>query len=122
MIAATILCPLDDIPDGGARQIARCGGPADVADAAVVVLRRGDEAWAYRNVCPHFSIPLNYEPDTFWTYDAGHLMCAHHSAMFRFEDGVCVDGPCLGAALTRVPVRVEARMVIESGDEADSGV
>jgi nitrite reductase/ring-hydroxylating ferredoxin subunit len=33
--------------------------------------------------------------------------------MFRFEDGVCVDGPCLGAALTRVPVRVEDRQVIE---------
>ena len=30
-------------------------------------------------------------------------MCAHHSAMFRFEDGVCIDGPCQGAALTPVP-------------------
>ncbi|AXF00549.1 Rieske (2Fe-2S) protein [Paraburkholderia hospita] len=116
MMTATALCPLDDIPDGGGRQIAPAGG----GEAAIVVLRRGDRAWAYRNVCPHFSIPLNYEPDTFWTYDSEHLMCAHHSAMFRFEDGVCVDGPCLGAALTRVPVRVEARMVIES--QEDDGV
>lgn len=116
MMTATALCPLDDIPDGGGRQVSR----DDAGEVAIVVLRRGDRAWAYRNVCPHFSIPLNYEPDTFWTYDGEHLMCAHHSAMFRFEDGVCVDGPCLGAALTRVPVRVEARMVIES--QEDDGV
>ncbi|WP_091777487.1 Rieske (2Fe-2S) protein [Paraburkholderia steynii] len=116
MMTAMALCPLDDIPDGGGRQVASAEG----GEAAIVVLRRGDRAWAYRNVCPHFSIPLNYEPDTFWTYDSEHLMCAHHSAMFRFEDGVCVDGPCLGAALTRVHVRVEARMVIES--QEDDGV
>jgi nitrite reductase/ring-hydroxylating ferredoxin subunit len=60
-----------------------------------MVLRRGENARAYRNVCPHFSIPLNYEPNTFCAYGNEPLMCAHHSAMFRFEDGVCVNGPCL---------------------------
>jgi nitrite reductase/ring-hydroxylating ferredoxin subunit len=116
MMTTTVLCPLDDIPDGGGKEIAcGAGGPGE---APIVVLRRGDQAWAYRNVCPHFSIPLNYEPDTFWTYEAEHLMCAHHSAMFRFEDGVCVDGPCLGAALTRVPVRIEQRMIVEDDDAA----
>lgn len=95
------LCILDDVPDGGGLE----------ARAEVVVLRRGDSAWAYRNVCPHFSIPLNYEPNTFWAYGGELLMCAHHSAMFRFEDGVCVDGPCLGARLTAVPIRVEGRRI-----------
>jgi nitrite reductase/ring-hydroxylating ferredoxin subunit len=101
------LCTLDDIPDGGALEIAaeRAGVPG------VVVLRRGDDAWAYRNVCPHFSIPLNYEPNTFWAYDAELLMCAHHSALFRFEDGLCIDGPCQGAALTAVAIRVEQRQI-----------
>ena len=116
MMTTTVLCPLDDIPDGGGKEITRVAGAP--GEAPIVVLRRGDQAWAYRNVCPHFSIPLNYEPDTFWTYEAEHLMCAHHSAMFRFEDGVCVDGPCLGAALTRVPVRIEQRMIVEDDDAA----
>ncbi|SIT51434.1 Ferredoxin subunit of nitrite reductase and ring-hydroxylating dioxygenase [Paraburkholderia piptadeniae] len=122
MMTATVLCPLDDIPDGGGKEIACSGADERAGKPAIVVLRRGDDVWAYRNMCPHFSIPLNYEADTFWTYEAEHLMCAHHSAMFRFEDGVCVDGPCLGAALTRVPVRIEARMVVEEDADDSDGV
>lgn len=101
------LCSLDDVPDGGAVEIKA----EEASEAGIVMLRRGDQAWAYRNVCPHFSIPLNYEPNTFWAYDAELLMCAHHSAMFRFEDGHCIDGPCEGAALTPVPIRIEQRKI-----------
>ncbi|MGF7132650.1 nitrite reductase/ring-hydroxylating ferredoxin subunit [Paraburkholderia sp. EB58] len=110
------LCALEDVPDGGGLEL-----PPECAGApGIVVLRRGDEAWAYRNVCPHFSIPLNYEPNTFWTYDAEWVMCAHHSAMFRFEDGACMDGPCEGAALRPVVIRIERGQVFidaeKSGD------
>jgi nitrite reductase/ring-hydroxylating ferredoxin subunit len=34
------------------------------------------------------------------------MMCAHHSALFRFEDGHCIEGPCEGARLTAVGIRV----------------
>ena len=102
------LCDLDAVPDGGALEI-----PAEAPGApGVVVVRRGEQAWAYRNICPHFSIPLNYEPNTFWAYDSELLMCAHHSALFRFEDGRCIDGPCEGSTLTRVTVSVEGRKVV----------
>jgi nitrite reductase/ring-hydroxylating ferredoxin subunit len=101
--ARSPLCALDDIPDGGGLEVpSECAGTP-----GIVVLRRCDQVWAYRNVCPHFSIPLNYEPNTFWAYDAELVMCAHHSAMFRFEDGKCVDGPCEGASLTPVAIRIE---------------
>jgi len=36
---------------------------------------------AYHNCCPHFSLPLNYEPDIFHIFDGEDLMCAHHTAM-----------------------------------------
>lgn len=115
------LCALDDVPDGGALCVGATlpdAGAARCGDApGIVVLRRRDDAWAYRNVCPHFSIPLNFEPGTFWTYDAQWLMCAHHSAMFRFEDGMCVDGPCAGAMLTAVPVRIVGRQVFQRDKE-----
>lgn len=104
---AGFLCALDDVPDGGGLEVP----PACANTPGVVVLRRGDDVWAYRNVCPHFSIPLNYEPNTFWTYDAEWVMCAHHSAMFRFEDGACMDGPCEGASLTPVVIRIERGQV-----------
>ncbi|HTJ91671.1 MAG TPA: Rieske 2Fe-2S domain-containing protein [Pararobbsia sp.] len=94
------LCTLADIADG-------CAMAVQVDDnTQYVVVRRGSDAWAYLNRCPHFSIPLDFEPGVFCTYDANTLMCAHHSAMFRFEDGLCVDGPCQGAALTKVDVVV----------------
>jgi nitrite reductase/ring-hydroxylating ferredoxin subunit len=32
--------------------------------------------------------------------------------MFRFEDGMCVEGPCQGARLDSVQVRVEAGSVV----------
>ncbi len=40
------------------------------------------------------------------TYDGQVLMCVHHSALFRFEDGQCIEGPCTGAALTPVAIRI----------------
>jgi nitrite reductase/ring-hydroxylating ferredoxin subunit len=43
------------------------------------------------------------------------LMCAHHSAMFRFEDGLCIDGPCQGAALMAVAIRIEHGQVFSDG-------
>lgn len=100
------LCMLDDITDGGAVAV-------QVDDKTqYIVLRRGNAAWAYLNRCPHFSIPLDFEPGVFCTYDSNMLMCAHHSAMFRFEDGLCVDGPCEGAALTRIDVFVSEGRVL----------
>jgi nitrite reductase/ring-hydroxylating ferredoxin subunit len=34
-------------------------------------------------------------------------MCGTHGAVFRPEDGQCIDGPCQGHALTRIGIRVE---------------
>jgi nitrite reductase/ring-hydroxylating ferredoxin subunit len=35
------------------------------------------------------------------------VMCAHHSALFRFEDGHCIEGPCAGASLDAIRVGVD---------------
>jgi nitrite reductase/ring-hydroxylating ferredoxin subunit len=97
------LCRVADIPDGGARVV-------DSADAGVpvVIVRRASEVWAYVNRCPHFSVPLDFEPGEVSCYRGQVLMCAHHSALFRFEDGHCIDGPCQGSALDAVAVTVDA--------------
>ena len=89
-----VLCLLDAVPDGGARVIER--------EPGIIVVRREQQVWAYINRCPHFSIPLDFEPGTICTYDAEVMMCAHHSALFRFSDGVCIDGPCRDSRLSSV--------------------
>ncbi|WP_407971678.1 Rieske (2Fe-2S) protein [Burkholderia pyrrocinia] len=100
---ATQLCRFSDVPDGGARVVdeAFIGRP-------VIVVRRGEQVWAYVNRCPHFSVPLDFVPGNVSCYRSQVLMCAHHSALFRFDDGVCIDGPCSGSALEAVAVEVDS--------------
>ncbi|BAU74286.1 Rieske (2Fe-2S) protein [Metapseudomonas furukawaii] len=104
------LCDLHAIADGGALALqAEVGGRPE----PLVLVRRGDQVWAYRNRCPHFSVGLDYRPGEFSTYRGQVLMCAHHSALFRFEDGQCIEGPCEGSRLEAVPVRVlEGRVML----------
>lgn len=103
-MSAGQLCRFAEVPDGGARVIdeERAGRP-------VVVVRRGQQVWAYVNRCPHFSVQLIFEPGTVSCYRSQVLMCAHHSALFRFDDGQCIDGPCTGSALEAVPVKVDEK-------------
>lgn len=101
-MSTTPLCPIADVPDGGARVV-----DAAAAGMPVVVVRRGEQVWAYVNRCPHFSVPLDFEPGDVLCYRAQVLMCAHHSALFRFEDGHCIEGPCAGASLDAVTVMVD---------------
>ncbi|BFT64315.1 Rieske 2Fe-2S domain-containing protein [Pseudomonas moorei] len=103
------LCHIDEIEDGGALGLP---GQQPLQPEGIVVVRRGEEVWAYVNRCPHFSVPLNFLPQTYCTYRSKIIMCAHHSAMFRYEDGHCVDGPCKGAQLEPVLIRVVERVVM----------
>jgi nitrite reductase/ring-hydroxylating ferredoxin subunit len=102
-IAGTLLCRLDAIADNGCVDI-QLGSPQK--PWRVMVLRRGAEAWAYHNSCPHFSLPLNAQADHFLIVGAGRVMCAFHCAVFRFEDGACIEGPARGLSLERVPIDV----------------
>jgi nitrite reductase/ring-hydroxylating ferredoxin subunit len=99
MQPGTALCRLEDIPDGDCVELR--AGPR-----SLVVMRSGAQAWAYVNVCPHFSLPLNSQPGDFLVVGERRVMCAFHCAIFRFEDGVCIEGPAEGRALERVPVSV----------------
>ena len=101
--------PLAAIPDGGAVAIEQA--QADGSTRSVLLLRRGVRAWGYVNRCPHFSLPLEFEPGEFATYDATIVMCAHHSAMFRYEDGVCIEGPCAGHRLDPVALTIADGLV-----------
>ena len=103
----TLLCALAEIPDHGGREVTFGDGRDNFK---VLLLREGKQVWSYLNFCPHFSLPLNYEPQTFVTLD-GLIMCAHHTAFFNFSDGRCVDGPCVGDGLVPVPAFIRGDTV-----------
>ena len=108
------LCRLNDIEDGGARGFA-VEGP-DVAQRLIVV-RMGDAVHGYVNACPHVPMRLDYTPGEFFDAEGRYLHCDGHGALFRVEDGVCVEGPCLGERLVRAPVRVAAGLVCLDRDD-----
>lgn len=83
----------------------RAGRSFLVERQEVLVVRVGDQLFAYENRCPHRGTTLDWVPDRFMTMDAKYLQCATHGALFRPEDGVCVLGPCQGQALQ--PLRIE---------------
>lgn len=60
---------------------------------------------AYRNLCPHRHIPLNWQPHDFIDEESGLIRCSSHGARFSMEDGYCVAGPCLGQSLQLLHVK-----------------
>ena len=101
--ADTFVCGVEDILDAGGREVAFGDGKEPFR---LMLLRRKELVWAYHNSCPHFSLPLNFEPQHFIALDGELVMCAHHAAFFNFDDGMCVDGPCAGTRLLSVPIRL----------------
>lgn len=84
------------------------GAPAAPAarpdETTLVVLRYRGQVYAYRNVCPHRRVPLNWRPDGFWNLERTSLMCAMHGALFAPETGECLQGPCVSRHLEPVLV------------------
>jgi nitrite reductase/ring-hydroxylating ferredoxin subunit len=97
------LCALETLPDGACSEIAYGEGEGN---STVLLYRSGLEVKAFINCCPHLSLPLNARPREFLLMSGARIMCAHHCAVFRLQDGQCVDGPAGNTALEAVPVEI----------------
>lgn len=102
--AGQVLCALDTVPADGALDLPleTPRGPREL-----FVVRRGPAVYAYINCCPHTGAPLNWLPGQFLNRERTLIQCANHDALFRIEDGYCVQGPCHGQSL--IPVRIAVR-------------
>lgn len=67
---------------------------------------------AYVNRCRHMTTPLDFVRYQFLTEDGRHLVCLTHGALYEPGSGLCVEGPCKGLALYRLPVLVEQGEVL----------
>jgi len=106
------LCRVDDLPDGAARGFPAAPG----AFTGLIAMRRGEIVRVWVNACPHVGLPLDAVPGKFLDLRGQHLVCGAHGARFRVVDGVCVSGPCFGAALEAVAVRIADGLVVVPED------
>jgi nitrite reductase/ring-hydroxylating ferredoxin subunit len=98
------LCHLLDVPDGGARGF----DPHASGHATVFVVRRGAQVRAWRDACPHHGTALPWRKDAYLDPSGKHVVCAAHGALFDPLTGICTLGPCLGDALTAVPLHIHS--------------
>ena len=104
-----VLCRLSELDATGCREFKLGGGEWPARGFAI---RAGAAVHAYLNRCAHQALPLNMLPDRFLTHDGSLILCTAHGALFEKHTGYCVAGPCFGAALERVPVKVVAGLVV----------
>lgn len=98
------LCRLEDIPSGRAIGRELTSGARHLS---VIVLRHEDTVTVYLNSCPHVGVRLEWRPDDFLDITDDFLQCSTHGALFEKERGRCLAGPCRGAALVPVAIRVD---------------
>jgi nitrite reductase/ring-hydroxylating ferredoxin subunit len=107
--AGTVLCALDDI--SGEEAVCLSFGQGYERRHVFIVGRSG-RPYAYINECPHNHLPLNLRANRFLDFTGERLLCVHHCALFRIEDGYCDAGPCEGHWLTEVSIRVEGGRIL----------
>jgi nitrite reductase/ring-hydroxylating ferredoxin subunit len=93
----TVLCAADEVAVDAARGFTFGRGRSAFS---MFVVRDRDVIRGYLNLCPHFSLPLNHEPDGF--VRNGFIECVQHFAQFRIADGECFSGACLGSRITPI--------------------
>lgn len=99
--AGTFICALDAVPKAGGHVVrVVCGG----VERSLIVLRDGGRVRCYLNRCPHLGAELAREDRHLYLEPGVTLQCNVHYAVFRWDDGVCVHGDCLGEALVAIPV------------------
>ena len=96
------ICKFNDVKDGDAREFVL----QDCAPHTLIVLKLAGEFHVYRNSCPHTGVNLNWMPHQFFDTEHRYLQCAMHGALFRPQDGYCVQGPCAGQSLYQYACKV----------------
>jgi nitrite reductase/ring-hydroxylating ferredoxin subunit len=92
------------IPENSAREFAV---NKDDTTVELFVIHINGRFFAYVNRCPHTGINLNWMPGQFFDINNQFIQCSTHGALFRFDDGFCVRGPCAGASLQSLPLKID---------------
>lgn len=97
------LCDAAEIQDGTARGF----DPDDEGQDLIFVVRALGVLSAWRDACPHVNgAPMAWRKDGYLNAEATRIVCHAHGAEFLPENGLCVQGPCIGRRLAAVSIEV----------------
>lgn len=108
------LCRVEAIEEPGSREFSWGDGPWPLS---FFVVRKDTSVFGFVNRCPHAGHALNWLPDRFLTREQDLIMCNSHGARFRIADGLCVSGPCPGARLQRITLRIDNGRILADATE-----
>lgn len=102
------VCASGELVEGGDGVRFEWGEPRERGGRQPAFVVRFD-GWprAFLNRCAHVAMELDWLPGRFFDEAGLYLICATHGALYEPDSGVCVAGPCHGAAL--VALRCEER-------------
>lgn len=122
-MSADAIAPVEEIPTDGTLLFTmrtRDGDGATDGAIEVVLSRRDDNVVAYRNYCKHWT-DVRLDKGSGAAVRDDELVCQRHGATFDRESGVCTFGPCEGAVLDNVDIRVADETVYLVEEEFEFG-
>ena len=102
------LCNLEDIPENGAKGMV---ATVDGKQRNIFIVRSKHRVHVYLNWCPHNQVLIDQIPGEFFNENNSLIQCSKHGALFRIEDGYCVEGPCHGESLQKLSCELENGLI-----------
>lgn len=104
----TALCLVDDLQEGMCKGYDLRGLGRD----DVFITRCKGRVYGYINSCPHWpQATLPWKKDAYLDSTKNWIMCYGHGALFTIDQGLCVEGPCMGEKLISVPLRLRLGVI-----------
>jgi nitrite reductase/ring-hydroxylating ferredoxin subunit len=118
----TALGLFSELQDGQATLLALDTGGGVAQPFRLLLVRDGAQVRAFVNRCPHFGVPLAARQALLISQPGNSITCNVHYARFRWSDGVCESGECVGEGLMPVPLDISAdgQLTIAAADKAQA--
>ncbi len=109
-----LLCHTNDLEITGAKSLTIKFNDREID---IFVIKNETGIFGYLDVCPHAGTPLEWQADRFFEETGTYIMCATHGAQFEVHNGLCVNGPCVGESLTRLPLKIENEKIYLNAEQ-----